>query len=406
MAKKFYDIFPPQFQRESQKEIFFEQEKSKNTKFFISKRFFLILGIFVIFGGGFASFKFSTVDLEIWPKIEIFNTEEKVSVLSNAKEINIEDKIIPAAFFINEKELWQEFSSTGIEIKKQKAEGKIRVFNEAKSALSLIKETRFLSEENKTFICPKSIFIPGNSYINVEVVAIESGNDYNISSSNFSIPGLKGTNRYFTTFGKSFDPMEGGLEKEIKKVTQEDLKNAEDFLTKKVFSELQKSLKEKNAQQFVLFDEAILTTVVDVFSPIEPGVEIEKFSFSVKGKIKAIAFLNTDLKIFSKKLFLSELDSDKEVFLESLSTEYELEKVDFQTQELEINIKNSAKVYQALDKNNLKSKILKKEMKDAEKAILENFPQISEIKMKFYPFWAKRVPSDTERIRVYWKVAS
>ena len=90
MAKKFYDIFPP----ESQKEILFE--KAKKSSFFSLKLFFLILAIFIIFGGFFASFRFSTLDLEIWPETETIIKEEKIckycrGVFNNfAKEWNIE----------------------------------------------------------------------------------------------------------------------------------------------------------------------------------------------------------------------------------------------------------------------------------------------------------------------------
>ena len=397
MAKKFYDIFPP----ESQKEILFE--KAKKSSFFSLKLFFLILAIFIIFGGFFASFRFSTLDLEIWPETETIIKEEKISAALDAKEIDFLNKIIPANLFEEEKEVWQEFPATGTEFREEKAKGKIRVFNKARAALSLIKETRFLSEGDKTFISPKPIFIPGNSYVDVEVVAIGAGKDYNIGPSNFSVPGLKGTNRYFTTSGQSFESMKGGSREEIKKVTQEDLKNAKDFLAEKIFSGLQNSLKEKSSPQLILFDEAVSKEIADVFSPVKAGAEIERFGFSVKGKAKEIVFKKSDLENLLEELLLLEINSDKKIFPESLSINYELKSVDFKNNQIEIDAKISAKVYQDIDTDTIKNKILKKRENQIKEIILESFPKIFKIEMKFHPFWINRAPVDPERIKIYWK---
>ncbi len=402
--KKFYDIFPLEFQ----KETFFEKEKPKKSSIFSLKLFFLILAIVIIFGGIYASFnfttlKFTTLDLGIWPEIETIIKEEEISATLDAKEIDFLNKIIPANLFEEEKELWQEFSATGTEFQEEKAKGKIRVFNKDKKDLSLIKETKFLSEDGKIFISPKPIFIPGNSYVDIDVVAIEAGKDYNIGPSNFSVPGLKGINRYFTTSGQSFESMKGGSKEEIKKVTQEDLKNAEDLLTEKIFSDIQNSLKEKSFPQFILFNEAILKETVDVFSPVKAGAKIERFSFSVKDKVKAIVFKKSDLENLLEKLVLLEINSDKKIFPESLSINYELKSVDFENNQIEIDVKISVKVYQDIDEKSIKNKILKKGENQIKEIILQNFPKIFKIEMKFHPFWINRAPAESEKIKIYWK---
>jgi len=402
--KKFYDIFPPKFQ----KETFFEkptihiQEKPKKPSIFSLKLFLPVLAIFIIFGGFFASFRFSTLDLEIWPETETIAKEEKILATLNAKEIDYLNKIIPANLFEEEKELWQEFQATGTEFREEKAKGEIRVFNKDKKALSLIKETKFLSEDGKTFISPKPIFIPGNSYVDIDVVAIEAGTDYNIGPSIFSVPGLKGTNRYFTTSGQSFESMKGGSREEIKKVTQEDLKNAKDFLAEKIFPSLQNSLKEKSSPQFILFDEAVSKEIADVFSPVKAGAEIERFGFSVKGKAKAIVFKKSDLESLLEELLLLGINSDKKIFPESLLINYELKSVDFNNQ-IEIDVKISAKVYQDIDADAIKNKILKKGKNQIKEIILESFPKVFKIEMKFHPFWINRAPTYPDKIKIYWK---
>jgi len=401
--KKFYDIFPPEFHPAPFVDKRYGIEKPKKSSTFSLKLFFLILAIFIIFGGIYASFKFTTLDLEIWPETERFIKEEKILATLDASEIDISNKIIPANLFEEEKKMWQLFPATDTEFQEEKAKGKIRVFNKSEKALSLIKESRFLSEQDKTFICPKPIFIPGNSYVDVEVVAIEAGKDYNIGPSDFSIPGLKGTERYFTTSGKSFEPMKGGSGEEIKKVSQEDLENAKNFLTEKIFSDLQNSLKEKSFPEFILFDEAVLKEIVDIFFPVKAGMEFEKFNASAEGKVKAIVFRESDLESLLKELLFSEIEFGKKVFLESLLIDYELKSVDFKNNRIEIDAKISAKIYQDIDEKSIKNEILKRGKNQIKEIILENFPKISKIEMKFHPFWINRAPVDPERIKIYWK---
>lgn len=246
MAEKFYEIFPPEFQKEEsfEKIPLYQEKKLKKPSIFFLKLFFLVF--FLISAGVFLSLRFSSLDLELYPEVETVVKKEEVSAVVGASEINFLDKIIPGHLFEEEKEIWQEFPASGRQLREEKAKGKIRVFNKSKKALSLIKETRFLSENDKTFISPKPIFIPANSYRDVEVVAIEAGEGYNIGPSNFSVPGLRGSDCYFTTSGKSFEPMKGGFKEEIKKVTEEDLEKAKKSLREKVFFKSSKFFKRKS----------------------------------------------------------------------------------------------------------------------------------------------------------------
>lgn len=115
-----------------------------------------------------------------------------------------------------------------------------------------------------------------------------------------------------------------------------------------------------------------------------------------------MVFRKSDLENFLQELLLLELDSSKKFFPKSLSISYELESVDFKNNRIEMKVKISAKVYQAIDEDLIKNKILRKKENEIKEVILENIPRVS-LKMKFHPFWLKRAPADPKRIKIYWK---
>jgi len=110
-------------------------------------------------------------------------------------------------------EPWLEESGT-------KASGIITVFNEYSSSPQLlVASTRFLSSDGKIFRTIKDISVPGSEIINDEIIpdsinitvmADYPGIEYNISPSDFTIPGFKGSPKYVGLYGKSNTAMNGG----------------------------------------------------------------------------------------------------------------------------------------------------------------------------------------------------
>lgn len=414
MPERFYDIFPPQ-KRPAFSPVFIEVKEKKPSfgqppkkKYFLKKRFskiflFLLL-ILVTFGGGiFFPFKFRTLKLMLWPKTEDFSYDYQIYASLNTSKIDVENKTIPAFFIEESKQLEQEFNVNYKELKESRAEGKLTVYNKDSKPLSLRKETRFLSENNKTFIAPEPIFIPGNSSVEVNVVAIESGEEYNIGPSNFSLPGLGGSPRYFTTYAKSTQPMKGGEKKEIKKLTEEEFENAKNQLIEKASNSLKESLKKK-AKNYILFEQAINFETKEVFSKTKIGSEVDKFDILVRVKASAIVFKETDLKELLKNILEQELFSDKMIFWETLNFENEFLEVNFSSGLVNLKSKIKLKISSRFDETLIKTQALNKQKEEIERNILENFPEILKAEAKIFPFWVKTSPKDLKRIKIFWRV--
>ena len=409
MPKKFYDIFPPNIRKEEKKIKEIEEKDSikgaitKNKSSSRLKGIFIFLAVFFLGLGAFLYFKLPRAELEIWPNTEPITLAAEITIDKNASDIDIINKVIPGKIFEEEKEIWQDFPATGNVVEEEKAKGTIRVFNKHSPAspVSLRAATRFLSDSGKYFISSKSIYIPANSSVDIEVVAVESGEDYNIGAANFSVPGLVGTAYYYTVYGAASAPMQGGFKKESKQVTEDDIKRAENDLTEKVLGDVETLLRNKISSEYVLLDNAVLREVVESTALVKAGAIMPKFNFQIKGKAKALVFDKSDLESFAKKIILSEISNSRELFEESLKINYRSQLVDMREERATLNLEIFAKVYPSIDKEIIFGLAKGRNEEEIQNSILGGFSdKISQVRINLWPFWVKKAPNNINKIKV------
>lgn len=422
--KKFFDIFPPEMfasqpveppavaRRKEERKIFKKELiGAKPPKPFWFKAILILIGIFIFLLGGFFYFKLPRLDLEIWPKTEFLSLTEQIVVDKNAPEIDLVNKVIPGKILEEEKELWQEFQATGKTFEEGKARGTIRVYNKYNppTPMTLKATTRFLSDSGKLFLSPQKIYIPAAkiekgkvvpSWTEIEVVAAEAGEDYNIGPANFSVPGLAGTPYYYAIYGESQTSMTGGFKKEIKQVTEEDIQKAQDSLTKRLLEDIETSLKNKVSSEFILLDTALSKEIVEVSSLVKAGAVIPQFNFQAKAKGMVLIFKKSDLEDFAKKSILSQIPVSKKIFEESLTINYTAQLIDLKEGKITLNLKFSAIIYPGITKEELTALIKGKSAEGIREIVYENFPEVSQIKINFRPFWVKKTPKNIEKINI------
>lgn len=438
MAKKFFDIFPPDI-KASQRGALSDSETRRETrsprrrrgeagrrrkerkilkkgrakvKSSVIKEILISGGVFILLLGIFFYFKLPRLDLEIWPKAELLSFEEKITIDKNTGEIDLLNKVIPGEILEEEKELWQEFPATGTIIEEEEAEGIIRVYNRYSPPvpITLKATTRFLSDSGKNFRSLKKIYIPAakveggkivQSWTEIRVVAIETGEDYNIGPAEFSIPKLAGTPYYYTIYGESFTPMIGGFKRESKQVTQKDIQEAEDFLTKELLASTRASLKNKVPSGFVLFGDTISEEITEVSLFVKEGAVVDQFNVQAKAKATGLIFKKSDLEKIAKEFILPEIPASKELFEESLNLSYTQELIDLEEGKIILNLKFSAKIYPTISKKELSVLFKGKSIEQIREILYESLPQqISQIKIRFWPFWVKKTPKNIEKINI------
>jgi len=415
MTQKFFDILPPE--SKSLKIEGKEPEKKPKKKVIENKpkKFFKKIGIIIIcfLGLIFVISLQASSEIIIQPfKSPIEWIAEGLKASPEIKNIDFDNKIIPAQFFEIEKEASQKFLATGESFEEKKAQGVIRVYNahNPPKSMSLVEKTRFLSSQgSKYFKALENIYIPAAklenkkiipSFVDIKVEAMESGEEYNIDPSNFSIPGLVGTSYYYTIYGKSESAMTGGFKEKVEVITSEDIENAQKSLEKTLLSEAQNSLIESLPENFVLLPSAIFSQEIE--TSCSEKAETQAFEFTCEGKIKIkyLAFNESSIREISKDIIFSKMSESDRAIEESLSIEYIGNKVDLDEEEMTLNVKILLDTYKNIDEQTLKSQISGRTQQEIKDIVFTNFPTVEKIKMKFWPFWIRKTSLNLDKIEI------
>lgn len=374
---------------------------------------FGILAIMVIGVLVYLYFSLQKVNVQIWPKTETISFQDSIGLDKSLKAVDVEKKIIPARVVEVEKSDVQEFLPTGIASSDVKASGVITVYNKISpaSSFSLKIGTHFLSDSGKYFVTTEKVTIPAATTVkgklnpgavNVKVQAEDVGTDYNIKPAKFSVPKLSGTEYYYTIWGESADSMTGGYTGNIKKVTQSDLDQAKDTLTKKLFSQAIDSLKQGLTSDEVLLDSNVAKTVINAAADAKENAVLEKFNETAKVKVSGLVFKKQDLEAFAKQDIASHLTNNKVLLEKSLNSSYVPKTIDVSSGVASLDVTVSAKEYQDVSQTDLVNLVSGKTADqiraDLDKAY--NNGGVDQVKINFWPFWVSRAPKNPSKVSV------
>ncbi len=415
--KKVFDVIPPQ--REAllaspnpKKENAVKPEKSKLSLdrsprvSFKKTPLFIIGGIILIMLLGWIFIE-PKAEVEIWPVKEQVSQSIKATVYAENKGTgDIAGEAFEVVKFVSDK-----FDSSNTKLKTEKASGIITVYNaHSTNAQPLIPNTRFVSDGGKLFRSPKRVTIPGAYYqggklvpgtVDVEVVADQPGDEYNIGPSTFSLPGLAGTAAYTSIYAKSSESMSGGVSCEVPQITEEDIERAKGELTARALEESKAALEKMVPSEgdYVILEDAIDLEIVNFKTIGEVGEELSDFWAEAESEGKAMVFQKSEVREFAKNYLMSVIPAGQLLHEDSLQVKYTVEEVAMDENRIELTLEISCETYQEIDKSNLKETV-KDKNPEAITRILRDYPQVSRAKVDLWPFWAERSPKDAERINI------
>ena len=411
-VKKYYD-FPVEGKIEKEKEITGNERKKKGR---LKKSLFFVFP-FLVAGFLFLHYVSAKVNIEIWPKTEILNLDEGLTVDVKGEQLDLVSKVIPGKIFETEKSASQQFNSAGKALKENNAQGIVRVYNNYSLSQTLVANTRFQPPLEKVlyFRTTRKVVIPSKSYVDVEVIADRPGEEYNIEPTTFSTPGLVGLPQYYSVYGKSFSQMTGGFKGQVSQVKQEDLDAAKKSLLEKIKKETRDSLIKESSKEYIFLDEGMSRVVLEASSSVPAGTEAESFNFNLRIKINAIGFEKSNLDDFVKELIKSktralakgedERSSStiqnvvQKLEEQSLKIDYSVKEADLQSGKIILNLKISAKVYSDINEKTLKKALFGKSVKES-RLLLESQPAITKTKLNVFPFWLKIIPENEDKIKI------
>ncbi|MDD5738387.1 MAG: hypothetical protein PHY72_00455 [Candidatus Pacebacteria bacterium] len=373
----------------------------------------IILIIVVILGGVFIYLTLQAkAEVKIKPVLEPITIEDEIQSSSKQAQIDFEKKIIPSQIIEKEMEKWATFQSTGRGTEQSGASGTIFVYNEINppTPLNLKEGTRFVSsKDGKIYKAKSKVSLPQATIVNgkivasvteVPVVAQQEGEEYNIAPAKFSVPGLAGTTLYYSIWGESKEKIDGGSQKEVQEITQQDMDLAKDSITKGLQAELLTALKEQVPAGFFLNQEVVSFNEPDISCSQEVGAKVAEFNCYLKLKATATIFKEADLKLMAKSFIESKLSSTKKLQEQSLTTTIKPRGGITENGDLVLDLKVGANLYNAIDTNRLLGD-LAGESKDGIKVLLKSeYPQIERADVKLWPFWIEKAPKNLNKIKI------
>lgn len=375
---------------------FFSRIKEPNKKrFLISASVFTAITIAV-----FVFLSFSGVEVKVWPSLSSEKLQHELTVDISFPEPDFSQGIIPGKFLEEEGELSRQFNSSGTVLKETRAEGVIHVYNNYHLGQTLVATTRFLSSDGKLFRSKKQVYIPAGDSVDVEVRAVEPGNEYNIGTSTFSVPGLVGSPRYTAVFGKSFSAMKGGERSQMPKITESDLKGAERVLKEELTSRLREKLKVlADSSSFVLLAETVSEEIVESGELSPQQTEKEQFNYTLRMRCRGLVFKKQDAQNLAKDLILKNLAEDKRIAPDTLKIEHNIRSLNLDSGKIVLEMDVQSKIYSELNITKLKNMLLGKSFNDGQR-ILTQDERIFTAQVKTLPFWKRKFPKNIEKIEM------
>lgn len=388
------------------------QEKSREGISAVSSFPKKIFGIFIISAIIIAGVIFYLVlpkaDVLITAKREQIPFDFKVLADKNLSQIDAASNKMPAQLVKLEERDSQEFLTTGQRQLNEKAKGKITVFNAySSSPQTLVETTRFLSDDGKIFRLTKTITIPGAkieegrivaSSLDIEVEADQPGTEYNIGPSNFSIPGFKGSPKYAGFYGKSKDSMSGGSTENIKILTQDDFDKAKEKVWESLLQKIQTDLAGQVSADLEILEGAVQAQITETKSSVEVGGKGEKFTFSSTGVAKVLVFSQADISQLLKNNLFEKLGGNKEMANQT-SFDYKDLKVDIEKGQMNFRATGLQDVVWKIDQEEIKKLIAGKQQSEV-RQILSGRQEIKEAQFSLWPFWAKSIPKQIDKISI------
>lgn len=324
-------------------------------------------------------------------------------------DLNISESAIPIQIFQIVKQEIKSFSASGRKELKTKASGLITVYNAYSSKeQTLIKGTRFLSKDNKIFRSTKTIDIPGAvieegqiipSSIKIEVAADQIGPEYNISPTDFVIPGFQGTPKYAAFYGKSEQPIKGGANGIVTVVIKEDLSKARESLESDLRQKIEKEIKTKIPTNLFLLDGALVSKIIEEKSSEIENAIAEKFELTLKISTKALVFNENDARDLINKYLEKKLGEDQVGQKETLNINYNNIKASWDKENLTFSLHGEEVIFAKVDSEKLQTRLLG-QLRDEMKNILSSWAGIDKSEITFWPIWLKRAPSRLNHIYI------
>lgn len=383
--------------RRVEKALVSVRHKPLNPKFVIW--LIAIICLLSLFFG--ISLLFSKAVLTITPRQEkiVFNNDSYPVKLNSTSDGEISLELLKV-----EKTVAQDVLATEEKEVKQKATGKILIYNNYSSVPQrLINNTRFESASGKIYRLSSSITVPGTKVVDgktlpgsIEAVvfADQAGVEYNLKLSDltgdFKVPGFKGTPRYTQFYGRLKEDITGGLVG-LERVVKDDLRQKTETLIRDELKEqLLKELYAVLPENYLVFTDGY---TIEYQNLPDSKVDTDKVKISLAGVLNASVFNNLKLTQFLASRKISGFEARPALLLlaDSLTVT---------TKGSNLVFNGESKIQWQYDGLAIRKDLVGKSGSDLQKILAKYKDSFSKIEVSFRPVWTQYFPDNIEKIKI------
>ena len=397
-------------QEEKEVEALIRNESQKKSfKKILSWKFIgAAVGVVAVLAVGAFYFLSPGVSLNIILRKTTFNLDFKVTADTAAVAVDLKSSKIPGQLVKLNKEISDQFASTGKQEKESKAEGEITIYNEySASSQRWVQNTRFKAKNGEIFKLKNAITVPGATLeggrviapgiITAGVIADQPGPQYNIEPTDFTMPAFESKPQFVAFYGKSSSPMAGGALSGIPFATKEDLDGAKSALIIKFNKSAEELAGTEAPEGMKVLPRARLEPTFD-FSAGDPGTD-GKFTAKLKANYGVFTFSESDIGGLVEQYIAGKFSDTRESGAESRTITYSDESLGANNLSLVFTVKVSQVLKGSLDEAKIKNDLAGKNEEEMKEVLRVN-EAIESAEFSFRPVWISVAPRDPEKIKI------
>lgn len=351
-------------------------------------------------------------------------TKTTLTVTPEAREQNVNAEFIAYPERREDSLAYEILSFSEVGEKQVKASGQTHVENETRGMIEIIKttagserlinNTRFRSPEGLIFRVKEAVVVPGAVYgadgnlvpgsIQVEVVADESGAEYNLSSgTRFDVPGFKEaglTGLYDSIYAVNKEDFTGGFNGPQYTLDEDDLDTSTQSLKIELRDKLLNRIEDEKQAGFIIFPESVAITYANL-PTVKFGEDL--VSVRVEATLQVPLFKDDEFASFIAKETIATYDQNPVEIrnIEDLKFSYLDEQVNFENlanlEELSFLIVGKPLIVWSYDPLQIRKDLAGKAL-TASRTILSAYPGVKNMRVSGKPFWKNSFPDDYNKI--------
>jgi len=294
-----------------------------------------------------------------------------------------------------------------------RARGKVRIINEYSKTQPLVRTTRLLTPDNKLYRIDKTISVPPGGEVEVEAYADQTGYDFAIGPSKFTIPGLYEPLQQYI-YARSDAPFEAkslsqneepvakneATQPAGKTVKPFDLDGAEKTLMDVVLARAKTELAAEAGNPDNM-ETVYVVKVVDKKTNATVGQVTESFLSSLKLEVTAVYYSKEDMQALVRSKLRERVPDGREFLpTEGSSTSYSLESADLENEIASIRIKADGSYRLSPENPLLQPSVFAGKSKDEAMTLFHSVDGVESIDIALHPSWLRNIPSFKDKIKV------